>query len=332
MKKLGAVVLLLALAATSCSRKQPSQAQAEAGRAPVSQPQAAANDMPQPATTVYPRAKLVALPGEPLPPASTPSSALTTGVAATDTGAPSNPPGSVPASTPAGAAGDTAMSGGPANASPDLTTGAKTAPVDTGATTNTTAVAIPETPPQPMVDSTEENVQVVVLQTTFGRIVIQLDDFAAPKTCANFRNLVSSGFYNGTIFHRVIPHFIIQGGDPNSKTDNRATYGQGDPGYTLPPEIKLSHDRGAVAMARLPDTVNPARDSNGSQFYICVEACPSLDDQYTVFGHVLQGMDVVERISNVPRDSRDDPLVRIVMDARLEQKSQALQETTAASH
>lgn len=171
----------------------------------------------------------------------------------------------------------------------------------------------------------------VVLQTTLGKMVLQLDDFAAPKTCANFRNLVSTGFYNGTIFHRVIPHFVIQGGDPNSKTDNRASYGQGDPGYTLPAEIKLSHDRGAVAMARLPDTVNPRQDSNGSQFYICVEACPSLDDQYTVFAHVIRGMDVAERIAAVPRDNRDDPLVRIVMDARLEPKDQAMQESPAVN-
>jgi peptidyl-prolyl cis-trans isomerase B (cyclophilin B) len=198
--------------------------------------------------------------------------------------------------------------------------------------TNPGATAIPQTDTPPTAaPAPPENIQVVVLQTTLGKMVLQLDDFAAPKTCANFRNLVSTGFYNGTIFHRVIPHFVIQGGDPNSKTDNRASYGQGDPGYTLPAEIKLSHDRGAVAMARLPDTVNPRQDSNGSQFYICVEACPSLDDQYTVFAHVIRGMDVAERIAAVPRDNRDDPLVRIVMDARLEPKDQAMQESPAVN-
>jgi peptidyl-prolyl cis-trans isomerase B (cyclophilin B) len=120
---------------------------------------------------------------------------------------------------------------------------------------------------------------------------------------------------------------MIQGGDPNSKSDERATYGQGDPGYTLPAEIKLKHVAGAVAMARLPDSANPQRDSNGSQFFICVAACPSLDDQYTVFGHVIQGMDAAVKIANQPRDQRDDPVTRIEMEARLEPKKQALEES-----
>jgi len=173
--------------------------------------------------------------------------------------------------------------------------------------------------------------QVVVLETTFGRMVIELDDFAAPKTCANFRHLVNTGFYNNTLFHRVIPQFIIQGGDPNTKSPNRATYGLGDPGYTLPPEIKLHHDRGAVAMARLPDSVNPKRYSNGSQFYICVVDAPSLDDQYTVFAHVIKGMGVVDAISNEPRDSHDNPINRIEMEVTVEPKEQAMQESSASN-
>jgi cyclophilin family peptidyl-prolyl cis-trans isomerase len=172
----------------------------------------------------------------------------------------------------------------------------------------------------------KEAVQVVVLQTSLGRIVIQLDDFAAPKTCENFRKLVSDGFYNHTAFHRVIPNFIVQGGDPNSKTDDRATYGLGGPGYILPAEIKLKHDRGAVAMARLPDSVNPQRESNGSQFYICVAPCPSLDDQYTVFAHVIKGMDVAVEIAGQSRDQRDNPLNRIEMEASLESKDKALED------
>jgi cyclophilin family peptidyl-prolyl cis-trans isomerase len=166
--------------------------------------------------------------------------------------------------------------------------------------------------------------QVVVLTTTFGKIVIELDNSAAPVTCENFRKLVSDGFYNHTVFHRVIPNFIIQGGDPNTKGDNRAAYGQGGPGYKLPAEIKLTHDEGAVAMARLPDSANPRRESNGSQFYICLEACPSLDAKYTVFGHVIKGMDVANKIGSVPRDPKDDPLDRIEMEATLESKDQAL--------
>jgi peptidyl-prolyl cis-trans isomerase B (cyclophilin B) len=168
--------------------------------------------------------------------------------------------------------------------------------------------------------------QVVVFDTTFGHFVVELDDFAAPKTCANFRQLVNKGFYDGTIFHRVIPQFIIQGGDPNTQGPDRARYGEGDPGYTLPPEIKLHHDRGAVAMARLPDAVNPQRYSNGSQFYICVAPSPTLDDQYTVFGHVISGMDVVDRISSQPTDRRNDPLERITMKAIVEPRDRALRE------
>ncbi len=180
-------------------------------------------------------------------------------------------------------------------------------------------------PPRPL-DENEAKRQVVVLDTSLGNIVIELDDVAAPRTCGNFRKLVSSGFYNHTIFHRVIPHFIIQGGDPNSRSDDRRTYGLGDPGYTLPAEIKLKHVAGAVAMARLPDAANPQRDSNGSQFYICVAACPSLDDQYTVFGHVIRGMDAATKIANQPRDKTDDPFDRIEIQASLETKQQALEE------
>jgi len=154
--------------------------------------------------------------------------------------------------------------------------------------------------------------------------VIELDTAAAPRTCENFRKLVSDGFYNHTTFHRVIPDFIIHGGDPNSKTPNRASYGNGAPGYKLPAEIKLTHDMGAVAMARLPDSVNPQRQSNGSQFYICLEACPSLDAKYTVFAHVIRGMEVANVISKQPHDSRDNPTDRIEMEAILEAKSKAM--------
>ena len=173
----------------------------------------------------------------------------------------------------------------------------------------------------------EERRQVVVLETSFGRMVIQLDDVAAPRTCGNFRKLVSDGFYNHTIFHRVIPHFMIQGGDPNSKSDEKATYGQGDPGYTLPAEISLPHVEGAVAMARLPDAMNRQRDSNGSQFFICVAPCPNLDGQYTVFAHVIAGLEVAKKIAAQARDERDDPKDRIEIEANLESKKEALENT-----
>jgi len=181
--------------------------------------------------------------------------------------------------------------------------------------------------PAPAMTDTEAQKQVVVLATSFGRIVIELDDISAPRTCGNFRKLVSDGFYNHTVFHRVIPNFVIQGGDPNSKTDDRRSYGQGDPGYTLPAEIRLKHVAGAVAMARLPNAMNPQRESNGSQFYICVADCPSLDNQYTVFAHVIRGMDVANKIADQPRDQHDNPTSRIEMEARLETKRQALEES-----
>ena len=213
------------------------------------------------------------------------------------------------------------------SAAPEAPAMASSTPTSQPDTTMPAANIVP--PPSdsstPGSEATQTQEQVVVLQTSLGRIVIALDDFAAPKTCENFRKLVSDGFYNHTVFHRVIPNFIIQGGDPNSKSDDRASYGQGGPGYTLPAEIKLRHDRGAVAMARLPDSVNPQRESNGSQFYICVAPCPSLDDQYTVFGHVIKGMDIATQIATQSRDKRDNPLNRITMEASLEPKDKALE-------
>lgn len=151
----------------------------------------------------------------------------------------------------------------------------------------------------------------VVLKTSYGTIVIQLFDKAAPKTCANFVKLVKQGFYDSLQFHRVIPGFVIQGGDPNTRTGNKATYGEGGPGYTLPAEIGKSHLLGSVGMARQPDQINPERKSNGSQFYICLAPQPQLDGQYTVFGQVIKGMDVANKIAAVPRDERDIPLMPV---------------------
>ena len=138
---------------------------------------------------------------------------------------------------------------------------------------------------------------VVVLDTAEGRIVIRLATREAPRTTANFRQLVAKGFYDGTYFHRVIPGFMIQGGDPNSRDADPFNDGQGGPGWTVPAEIGLPHVRGAVATARMPDAVNPARESNGSQFFICVADRPDLDrGGYTVFGRVIAGMDAVDRL------------------------------------
>jgi cyclophilin family peptidyl-prolyl cis-trans isomerase len=138
----------------------------------------------------------------------------------------------------------------------------------------------------------------VALETSLGTIRIRLFDQDAPVTTANFRRLAREGFYDGTCFHRAVPGFVIQGGDPNSRNANPTDDGLGGPGYTLPPEPGRRHVRGAVAMARKPDLMNPGRESNGSQFYIVIQRQPSLDaGGGTVFGEVVAGLDVVDRIA-----------------------------------
>lgn len=130
-----------------------------------------------------------------------------------------------------------------------------------------------------------------ILDTDRGNIVIELYPSVAPKTVENFETLIKKGFYNGLTFHRVVPGFVVQGGDPNGN-------GTGGPGYTVPAEISTTekHLRGTVAMARTGDEVNPERRSSGSQFYICLEPQPFLDGKYTIFGGVVEGMDVVDKI------------------------------------
>ena len=143
-----------------------------------------------------------------------------------------------------------------------------------------------------------------VLETDFGRIVIAFYEEDAPRTVANFRKLVAEGFYDGTYFHRVIPGFMIQGGDPLTKDGTRLNDGTGGPGYTIPDEFNDHlHVRGTVSMAR-----RPAPHTAGSQFFICVARAAHLDGKYTVFGRVVEGMDVVDRIVRVPTDARDNPL------------------------
>ncbi len=131
---------------------------------------------------------------------------------------------------------------------------------------------------------------VATIKTAKGNIVVELYPKDAPQTVNNFVFLARDGFYDNLTFHRVEPGFVIQGGDPKGT-------GTGGPGYTIPAEIKGKHTKGAIAMARLPDNVNPKRDSSGSQFYITLDATPFLDGQYTAFGQVTQGMDVVNKIA-----------------------------------
>jgi peptidyl-prolyl cis-trans isomerase B (cyclophilin B) len=136
-------------------------------------------------------------------------------------------------------------------------------------------------------------------------------DASAPQTAANFRKLVKDGFYVKTTLHRVFPNYLVQGGDPLSKRKDRTVIGTGGPGYTLRAEIRRKHTRGAVAMGRLPDNINPTRQSNGSQFYVCLQPIASQDGKDTVFGEVISGLDALDEISRLPADSNANPIDRI---------------------
>lgn len=141
-------------------------------------------------------------------------------------------------------------------------------------------------------------------------VALEFYEGDAPRTVENFKKLAKKKFYNGVAFHRAFPHILVQTGDPLSKARDRAKVGTGGPGYTLLPEIRHRHVKGAVAAARLPDKTNPSRVSSGSQFFICLEPAPSYDGQYTVFGRVLYGYDTLDLISTSPVDSNDYPLER----------------------
>ena len=157
---------------------------------------------------------------------------------------------------------------------------------------------------------------VVTISTEFGDMKAILFDIT-PKHKENFLKLVQRGFYNGTTFHRIIPNFMIQGGDSLSRDNDPNNDGTGDMGYTIPAEIKdsIMHIRGALAAARLGDEVNPAKASSGSQFYIVQnpEGVSWLNGQYTVFGEVFDNLEVLDKIALQPRDGRDRPLKDIKM-------------------
>ena len=151
--------------------------------------------------------------------------------------------------------------------------------------------------------------QQAIIRTKLGDIVLKFFPEVAPNHVNNFIELAKKGFYNGTIFHRVVPKFVIQGGDPNSKNPDRSKHGMGDPGYQVKAEFnKKPHRRGTLSMAR-----SAHLDSAGSQFFICVADSSFLDGQYTVFGEVVKGMEVVDKIVSQPRDGNDNPNDRIEM-------------------
>src|SRR5208283_1625757 len=155
-----------------------------------------------------------------------------------------------------------------------------------------------------------------LIETKFGNIELKFFPDVAPNHVNNFIELASKGFYDGTTFHRVIPGFMIQGGDPNSKNHDKSTHGMGGPGYTLKAEFNdKPHKRGTLSMAR---AASP--DSAGSQFFICVADSPFLDKQYTVFGEVVSGMDVIDKIVSRPKDVNDNPNERIEMKVKIIQE------------
>ncbi len=139
--------------------------------------------------------------------------------------------------------------------------------------------------------------EVAVIKTTEGEMVVQFWTDAAPKTIENFKKLARQGFYNGTIFHRIVKGFMIQGGDPNSKDPAKEnSYGAGGPGYKIKAEFNdHPHERGVISMAREPDP-----DSAGSQFFICLAPIHRLDHRYTTFGKLINGDDVLEKIGDTP--------------------------------
>jgi len=143
----------------------------------------------------------------------------------------------------------------------------------------------------------------------WGDIVLKFFPDVAPNHVKNFCDLANAAFYNGTTFHRVIPGFMIQGGDPNSKNSDRASHGMGGPGHRVKAEFNSKpHTRGVLSMARANDP-----DSAGSQFFICVADANFLDWQYTAFGEVASGMEVADKVAAAKRDGRDNPLERIEM-------------------
>ena len=190
----------------------------------------------------------------------------------------------------------------------------------------------------------------VELETAYGNMIIQLYD-ATPKHQENFIKLIEDRFYDGLLFHRVIDGFMVQGGDPKSKNARKGQpLGSGGPGYTIPAEFvdSLVHVRGALAAARMGDNVNPEKSSSGSQFYIVhgrtvneeslnrIESqkgvryskkqretykekggTPFLDREYTVFGQVIEGLDVIEKIAKSPTDNRDRPVENVEMKIRV---------------
>ena len=155
--------------------------------------------------------------------------------------------------------------------------------------------------------------EIAIIETNLGKIEVEFFEDKAPGHVKNFKDLAKKGFYDGVTFHRVIPGFMIQGGDPNTKSNDRTNHGMGGPGYSIKAEFNDTlHKRGVLSMARSQDP-----NSGGSQFFIVVKDANFLDGKYTAFGKVLSGMSVADKIVSVPRDSKDNPTKRVEMKVKI---------------
>jgi peptidyl-prolyl cis-trans isomerase B (cyclophilin B) len=199
------------------------------------------------------------------------------------------------------------------NAPADANAPVTNAPATNAPATNAPATNVPlEQQPleEPKFEKPKAGEEVAVIETKYGKIVFKFRPDKAPKHVKNFKDLANKKFYDGTIFHRVIPGFMIQGGDPNTKDKNKKeTYGQGGPGYGVIAEFNnLDHKRGVISMARSSDP-----NSAGSQFFVMVNDYPSLNKQYSAFGEVVSGLEVADKIVAQPRDGGDMPDERVEM-------------------
>ncbi|HJO21170.1 MAG TPA: peptidylprolyl isomerase [Candidatus Marinimicrobia bacterium] len=182
----------------------------------------------------------------------------------------------------------------------------------------------------------EKENEVAVISTNFGDMVVEFYSDLAPMHVESFIALTNEEYFNGTTFHRVIPGFVIQGGDPNSRNENRATHGTGgragkffgigneeDPStWLIPQEFNPTpHVKGILSMARTNDP-----NSASSQFFICHDNASFLDNNYTVFGKVIDGLDIIDMIANVAKDQNDNPLEKVEMTVRMAKRSEVLSE------
>ena len=184
--------------------------------------------------------------------------------------------------------------------------------------------------------TTEKENNVAVISTNFGDMVVEFYPDIAPMHVESFMALVNEEYFNGTTFHRVIPGFMIQGGDPNSRNENRATHGTGGRAgkffglgneedsstWLIPQEFSdTPHVKGILSMARTNDP-----NSASSQFFVCNDNANFLDNNYTVFGKVIDGLDIIDEIANVAKDQNDNPLERVEMSIRIAKRSEVLSE------